>query len=72
MTIKNERVLDKIRDLAQTLETDQVSAVEQAVDVAEKVVLVQRDFGDRTDRKHSRFKYTVDDHGPDWILANPD
>ena len=42
---------------------------EQAVDVAEKVVMVQRDFGDRTDRKHSRFKYTVDDHGPDWILA---
>jgi sulfite reductase (NADPH) hemoprotein beta-component len=27
---------------------------EQAVDVAEKVVLVQRDYGDRTDRKHSR------------------
>jgi sulfite reductase (NADPH) hemoprotein beta-component len=43
--------------------------VNQAVDVAEKVVLVQRDFGDRTDRKHSRFKYTVDDHGPEWILA---
>jgi sulfite reductase (NADPH) hemoprotein beta-component len=42
---------------------------EQVVDVAEKVVLVQRDFGDRTDRKHSRFKYTVDDHGPDWVLA---
>ncbi|MCW1921853.1 NADPH-dependent assimilatory sulfite reductase hemoprotein subunit [Luteolibacter arcticus] len=42
---------------------------EQIVDVAEKVVLVQRDFGDRTDRKHSRFKYTVDDHGPEWILA---
>ena len=42
---------------------------EQVVDVAEKVVMVQRDFGDRTDRKHSRFKYTVDDHGPQWILA---
>jgi sulfite reductase (NADPH) hemoprotein beta-component len=42
---------------------------EQVVDVAEKVVLVQRDFGDRTDRKHSRFKYTVDDYGPVWILA---
>ncbi|MGL5019362.1 MAG: NADPH-dependent assimilatory sulfite reductase hemoprotein subunit [Luteolibacter sp.] len=42
---------------------------EQVVDVAEKVVLVQRDFGDRTDRKHSRFKYTVDDYGPEWILA---
>jgi sulfite reductase (NADPH) hemoprotein beta-component len=43
--------------------------VEQAVDVAEKVVLVQRDFGDRTDRKHSRFKYTVNDRGVEWILA---
>jgi len=42
---------------------------EQVVDVAEKTVLVQRDFGDRTDRKHARFKYTVNDHGPDWILA---
>lgn len=42
---------------------------EQVVDVAEKVVLIQRDFGDRTDRKHSRFKYTVDDHGTEWILA---
>ncbi len=42
---------------------------EEVVDVAEKVVLVQRDFGDRENRAHSRFKYTVDDHGPDWILA---
>ena len=30
---------------------------------------MQRDFGDRTDRKHSRFEYTVDDHGAEWILA---
>ncbi|MBK1882983.1 NADPH-dependent assimilatory sulfite reductase hemoprotein subunit [Luteolibacter pohnpeiensis] len=42
---------------------------EQVVDVAEKVVMIQRDFGDRTNRKHARFKYTVDDHGADWILA---
>ncbi|MBK1791749.1 NADPH-dependent assimilatory sulfite reductase hemoprotein subunit [Persicirhabdus sediminis] len=42
---------------------------EQAVDVAEKVVLVQRDFGDRTDRKHSRLKYTVEDMGADGFLA---
>ena len=42
---------------------------EQVNDVAEKVVLVQRDFGDRTERKHARMKYTVDDHGPEWILA---
>ena len=41
----------------------------QVVEVAEKTVLVQRDYGDRTDRKHARFKYTVADHGSDWILA---
>jgi sulfite reductase (NADPH) hemoprotein beta-component len=40
----------------------------QVVEVAEKTVLVQRDFGDRTERKHARFKYTVDDHGAAWIL----
>ncbi|GAA5496257.1 sulfite reductase [NADPH] hemoprotein beta-component [Rubritalea halochordaticola] len=41
---------------------------DKAVDVAEKVVLVQRDFGDRTDRKHSRLKYTIDDRSADWFL----
>lgn len=41
---------------------------EQVVDVAEKVVLVQRDFGDRTNRKHARLKYTIDDRSPEWFL----
>ncbi|KAI8324322.1 thiamine diphosphate-binding protein [Martensiomyces pterosporus] len=39
---------------------------DKAVIVSEKVMLVQRDFGDRTNRKHARLKYTVDDHGMDW------
>ena len=43
--------------------------VAQVSDVSEKVVMVQRDFGCRTERKHARMKYTVDDYGPDWILA---
>ncbi|MEI8039434.1 MAG: NADPH-dependent assimilatory sulfite reductase hemoprotein subunit [Verrucomicrobiota bacterium] len=42
---------------------------EQVVEVAEKTVRVQRDFGDRSDRKHARFKYTVADHGVEWVLA---
>ena len=41
--------------------------VEQAVAVSEAVVKVQRDHGCRTERAHARFKYTVDDHGVDWI-----
>ena len=40
---------------------------EQAVEVAEKVVTVQRDFGDRSDRKHARLKYTIEDRGLDWF-----
>ena len=40
---------------------------EQAVDVAEKVLLVQRDFGDRAVRKHARLKYTIERRGIDWF-----
>ncbi|HEY5080172.1 MAG TPA: NADPH-dependent assimilatory sulfite reductase hemoprotein subunit [Opitutaceae bacterium] len=39
----------------------------QVADVAEAIVTVQRDYGDRTDRKHARFKYTVADRGLVWI-----
>lgn len=41
--------------------------VDQAVEVAEQVVVIQRDFGDRSDRKHARLKYTIADHGLDWF-----
>ncbi|KAI8915424.1 sulfite reductase [Powellomyces hirtus] len=40
---------------------------EQAIDVGEKVVTVQRDYGDRTNRKHARLKYTIDDRGIEWF-----
>ena len=33
------------------------------------VMSVQRDYGDRVDRAHARFKYTIDDKGLDWIKA---
>lgn len=36
-----------------------------AVAVAEAVVTTQRDHGDRTNRKHARLKYTVEDMGLD-------
>jgi sulfite reductase (NADPH) hemoprotein beta-component len=34
-----------------------------AVAVAEAVVTVQRDWGDRANRKHARLKYTIEDRG---------
>lgn len=42
---------------------------EQIVDLAEKTVTIQRDYGDRAVRKHARFKYTIDDRGIDWFLS---
>jgi sulfite reductase (NADPH) hemoprotein beta-component len=35
--------------------------------VCDAVMSVQRDYGDRKDRLHARFKYTIDDRGLDWI-----
>lgn len=40
---------------------------EKLTEVAEKVVTIQRDFGNRTDRKNARFKYTIDARGIDWF-----
>ncbi|GIO53639.1 assimilatory sulfite reductase (NADPH) hemoprotein subunit [Paenibacillus cineris] len=41
---------------------------EQVIDLAEKTVTIQRDYGDRSVRKHARFKYTIDDRGIDWFI----
>lgn len=43
--------------------------VEQLAAAIDAVMSVQRDYGDRVDRLHARFKYTVDDKGLDWIKA---
>ncbi|CAG8558288.1 12124_t:CDS:2 [Funneliformis caledonium] len=43
------------------------SRPEQAIEIGEKVMLVQRDFGDRMNRKHARLKYTIDDRDLDWF-----
>ena len=38
-------------------------ATKDAVAIAEAVVTVQRDWGDRLNRKHARLKYTIEDRG---------
>ena len=43
--------------------------LQEAVAVAEAVVTVQRDWGDRGNRAHARLKYTVEDHGLDAFRA---
>jgi sulfite reductase (NADPH) hemoprotein beta-component len=39
------------------------------LDVATAVVTTQRDLGNRELRKRARFKYTIDDHGLDTVVA---
>src|SRR2546429_6093777 len=43
------------------------AATEQVVEVAEAVVKVQRDHGNRGDRRHARLKYLLDKEGLDWF-----
>jgi len=42
---------------------------ERLLPVAEAVLTTQRDFGDRTNRKHARLKYTIADRGLDWFVG---
>ena len=42
---------------------------DQALAIAHAALVVQRDLGDRVERKHARFKYTIDDHGLEAIVA---
>lgn len=42
---------------------------ERLLRLAEGVIEVQRDFGNREERKHARLKYTIDHRGLDWFVA---
>ena len=44
---------------------------EQVVDVCEKILTIQRDYGNRENRKNARFKYTVDRLGVDKVVEEP-
>ena len=43
---------------------DRLLPPEQVVEVCEKVVTIQRDWGDRANRKHARLKYTIETRRP--------
>jgi sulfite reductase (NADPH) hemoprotein beta-component len=42
---------------------------DQILDVAEKIITIQRDYGNRSVRKYARFKYTVDRLGLENVKA---
>ncbi len=40
---------------------------EKLIETLEKIVTIQRDYGSRTNRKHARMKYLINDKGLDWF-----
>ncbi|GGE33173.1 sulfite reductase [NADPH] hemoprotein beta-component [Pullulanibacillus camelliae] len=40
---------------------------DRIIEVAEAIVTIQRDYGNRSNRKNARFKYTIDARGLDWL-----
>ena len=42
---------------------------DKVVDAAKAVLTIHRDFGDRTNRKHARLKYVIEERGAEWARA---
>jgi sulfite reductase (NADPH) hemoprotein beta-component len=61
MTHGNEQTFPRLAEVMAFCTPDQVLAV------AEKIVTIQRDHGNRVDRANARFKYTVERLGVKWI-----
>jgi sulfite reductase (NADPH) hemoprotein beta-component len=61
MTHGNEKTFPRLADVIA------FCTPEQVVPVAEKIVSIQRDHGNRVERTNARFKYTVERLGKDWI-----
>ena len=40
---------------------------DKLVEASKAVVMVHRDFGDRTNRKHARLKYVIEEKGVEWF-----
>lgn len=61
MSHGNEATFPHLAKTLGFITCDQVNAIGVAV------IETQRDHGDRTNRKHARLKYTIDDNGLDWF-----
>ncbi len=61
MSHGNAETFPRLADLLGFIPADKVNAIGEAV------LTTQRDFGDRTNRKHARLKYTIEDRGVAWF-----
>jgi sulfite reductase (NADPH) hemoprotein beta-component len=63
MSHGNAETFPRLADVLGFITPDQVNKVGEAV------LTTQRDFGDRTNRKHARLKYTIEDRGVAWFKS---
>jgi sulfite reductase (NADPH) hemoprotein beta-component len=61
MSHGNDETYPRLADLVGFITPDKVNAIGAAV------LTTQRDYGDRTNRKHARLKYTIEDRGIAWF-----
>jgi sulfite reductase (NADPH) hemoprotein beta-component len=59
----NEQTYPRLADVIGFVTRDRL------LDVARAVLTIHRDFGDRTNRKHARLKYVVEERGVAWMTA---
>jgi len=63
MSHGNAETFPRLADTLGFIKPEHVNVVGQAV------LTTQRDHGDRTNRKHARLKYTIEDRGIEWFKA---
>jgi sulfite reductase (NADPH) hemoprotein beta-component len=63
MSHGNDETFPRLADILGFIPADKVNAIGEAV------LLTQRDYGDRANRKHARLKYTIEDRGIAWFKA---
>jgi sulfite reductase (NADPH) hemoprotein beta-component len=57
----NAETFPRLADVLGFIRADKVNVVGQAV------LTTQRDYGDRTNRRHARLKYTIEERGVEWF-----
>ena len=63
MSHGNSETFPRLADVLGFIAPDQVNKIGDAI------LTTQRDFGDRTNRKHARLKYTIEDRGVEWFKS---
>jgi sulfite reductase (NADPH) hemoprotein beta-component len=61
MSHGNAETFPRLADVIGFITPDQVNTIGHAV------ITAQRDYGDRTNRRHARLKYTIEDRGIAWF-----